>query len=271
MNGADATGFAEAYAVDVGALDGDAVGARAAHKAQAASAPVAVDPGEWTVILEPAAFGELLAFFRPYFSAELFAEGASYLSGKLGERVAGENVTIRDDYAHPLNPRMPFDFSGAPTQRLALLEGGVARQIVTDDVWSRRLDRPNTGHAVPRAGGWPGGPQPLATVVDPGTRPIDALIADTARGLLVTRLWYVRYVDQRRSIVTGMTRDGTFLIENGRLAGGVRNMRFNVAIGDLLADCEFANDPTRTGGYAYSLVTPSVKFPRFRFASVSPY
>jgi predicted Zn-dependent protease len=271
MNGADSTGWAESYAVDIDALDGDAVGARAARKALAARAPVAVDPGAWTVILEPAALGELLAFFRPYFSAELFAEGASYISGKLGERIAGENVTIRDDYAHPLNPGMPFDFSGAPTARLTLIDRGIARDIVTDDVWSRRLDRPNTGHAVPRAGGWPVGPQPLHTVVEPGTRSVDDLIAETPRGLLITRLWYVRYVDQRRSIVTGMTRDGTFLIEDGKLRGGVRNMRFNVAIGELLEECEFANDPTRTGGYAYSLVTPSVKFPRFRFASVSPY
>jgi len=271
MNGTDSTGWAESYAVDIDALDGDAVGARAARKALAARAPAPVDPGEWTVILEPAALGELLAFFRPYFSAELFAEGASYISGKLGERIAGENVTIRDDYAHPLNPGMPFDFSGAPTARLTLIERGVAREIVTDDVWSRRLDRPNTGHAVPRAGGWPVGPQPLHTVVEPGSRSVEELIADTPRGLLITRLWYVRYVDQRRSIVTGMTRDGTFLIENGALCGGVRNMRFNVAIGELLEDCEFANDSTRTGGYAYSLVTPSVRFPRFRFASVSPY
>jgi len=271
MSAADSTGWAESYAVDIDALDGDGVGARAARKALAANAPVPVDPGRWTVILEPAAVGELLAFFRPYFSAELFAEGASYISGKLGARVAGENVTIRDDYAHPLNPGMPFDFSGAPTARLALMERGVAREIVTDDVWSRRLDRPNTGHAVPRAGGWPVGPQPRYTVVEPGTRSVEELIAETPRGLLVTRLWYVRYVDQRRSIVTGMTRDGTFLIEDGAVRGGVRNMRFNVAIGELLEDCEFANDSTRTGGYAYSLVTPSVKFPHFRFASVSPY
>jgi predicted Zn-dependent protease len=271
MNGADASGWAESYAVGIGAIDGDAVGSRAARKARAASAPLAVEPGTWTVILEPAAFGELLAFFRPYFSAELFAEGASYISGKLDERIAGANVTIRDDYAHPLNPAMPFDFSGAPKTRLTLVENGIARGIVTDDGWARRLDRPNTGHAIPRAGGWPLGPQALNTVVDPGPRPVEELIAETPRGLLVTRLWYVRYVDQRRSLVTGMTRDGTFLIENGVVRGGVHNMRFNVSIGELLEDCQLASDSTRTGGYAYSLVTPSVKFPRFRFASASPY
>ncbi len=271
MTGADATGWAESNAVDVGALDGDAVGARAASKAVAAAAPVAVEPGEWTVILEPAALGELLAFFRPYFSAELYAEGASYISERLGERIAGENVTIRDDYANPLNPGMPFDFAGVPTQRLALVENGIARSIVTDDVWARRLGRPDTGHAIPRSGGWPMGPQSTYTVVDPGPRPVEELIAETPRGLLITRFWYVRYVDQRRSIVTGMTRDGTFAIERGKVRGGVRNMRFNVALGDLLEDCEFANDPTRTAGYGHSVVTPSVKFSRFRFASVSPY
>jgi PmbA protein len=269
MNGPDATGFAERYATDIAALDGDAIGARAARKAAAARAPLAVEPGDWTVILEPAAFGELLAFFSGYFSAEAYTEGSSYLSGRLGECVAGTNVTIRDDFAHPLNPGMPFDFAGVPTQRLALIERGVAANIVTDQTWAQRLGCPDTGHSVPR--GASSGPQPLHLVVDPGTRSYDDLIAATKRGLLVTRFWYVRYVDQRRSIVTGMTRDGTFLIENGVVSRGVHNMRFNVAIGDLLGACDVGSDQARTGSYGYSLVTPSVAFERFHFASVASY
>jgi PmbA protein len=269
MSGPDATGFAECYATDVTALDGDAIGARAARKAAAARTPIAVDPGDWTVILEPAAFGELLAYFSGYFSAEAYTDGSSYLSGRLGERVVGANVTIRDDFAHPLNPGMPFDFAGVPTQRLALIDRGVAAHIVTDQTWAQRLDRPDTGHSLPR--GSSGGPQPLHLVVDPGTRSRADLIAATKRGLLVTRFWYVRYVDQRRSIVTGMTRDGTFLIENGVVTRGVHNMRFNVAIGDLLSACELGSDQTRTGSYGYSLVTPSVAFERFHFASAASY
>ena len=269
MNGSDATGFAERYARDVAALDGDLLGARAARKAVASRAPLAVEPGEWTVILEPAAFGELLRYLTMHFSAESYGEGSSFLSGKLGTPVLGTNVTIRDDYAHPLNPGMPFDFEGVPTQRLALVDGGIAENIVTDTAWAKRLKRPNTGHALPAPSVL--GPQSNATVVDPGPKSVETLIAQTKRGLLITRLWYVRIVDQRTALLTGMTRDGTFLIEDGVVTRGVRNMRFNESIVDALATCELAAVQERTGGYSYSLVTPAVKLERFRFASAAPY
>ncbi|MFN2460214.1 MAG: TldD/PmbA family protein [Candidatus Velthaea sp.] len=269
MNGADATGFAEHYTRDIAGLDGHALGARAARKAADARDPVAVEPDVWTVILEPAAIGELLRFLTMHFSAETYGDGSSFVSGKLGTTVLGENVTIRDDYAHRLNPGMPFDFEGVPAQRVALVENGVAKTIVTDSTWSRRLNMANTGHALPAPNSW--GPQSLYTVVDPGEKSVEELIAETPRGLLITRLWYVRVVDQRAAILTGMTRDGTFLIENGKVARGVRNMRFNESIVEALKACTFASVQQRTGGYSYSLVTPAVKFERFRFASASPY
>jgi len=269
MNGSDATGFAERYSNDIGVLDGAAIGARAARKAVASREPVAVDPGEWTVILEPPAIGELLRFLTSHFSAETYSDGSSFITGKLRTSVLGENVTIFDDYAHRLNPGMPFDFEGVPTQRLALVKSGVAENIVTDSTWAKRLDVPNTGHALPAPNA--SGPQSNATVVEAGVKPIEQLIAETKRGLLITRLWYVRNVDQRAAILTGMTRDGTFLIEDGKLTRGIRNMRFNESIVAALRACEFASVQERTGGYSYSLVTPAVKFDRFRFASTSPY
>src|ERR1700687_4005135 len=104
-------------------------------------------------------------------------------------------VTIRDDYADALNPSMPFDWEGTPKQRITLIERGVAREIVTDRKYSQLLERPNTGHGLP--GPNPVGPYPLNVVVDPGPASLEELIASTKRGLLVTRLWYVRIVDQR--------------------------------------------------------------------------
>ena len=269
MNGADATGFAERYAIDAAALDGRALAKRAAEKVRAGVAPIAVDPGPWTVILEPAAFGELIAYVTDHFSAQAYAEGSSFLTGSLGKPVFGENVTIRDDYAHPLNPGQPFDFEGTPTQRLALVERGVATSIVTDTRYARELHCPNTGHALPAPNAY--GPQPRSVVVDAGTKSTQQLIAETKRGILVTRLWYVRTVDQRATIVTGMTRDGTFLIENGRIVGGVRNMRFNQSIAEMLNDCELGSEQVRTGGYAYSLVAPAVKVGRFTFSSTTAF
>ncbi|GAC1406345.1 MAG: TldD/PmbA family protein [Candidatus Velthaea sp.] len=269
MNGSDATGFAERYSNDFALIDGAAVGSRAARKALDSREPLAVDPGEWTVILEPPAVGELLRYLTGHFSAQTYGDGASCVSGKLGERILGENVTIRDDYTHPLNPGMPFDFEGFPAGRVALIEGGVARTIVTDSTWAKRLNMPNTGHALPAPNPW--GPQSERTVVEPGTKSVDQLVAETKCGLLVTRLWYVRVVDQQSVLLTGMTRDGTFLIEDGKVKGGVRNMRFNESIVSALRGAEFASVQERTGGYSYSMVTPSVKFARFRFASASPY
>lgn len=269
MTAADSTGFAERYATNAGAIDGDVIGARAARKARDSANPIAVDPGDWTVILEPAAFGELLPYLGSHFSAQSYDEGSSFLTGRLGEAVLGSNVTIRDDYAHPLHPGMPFDWEGSPKSSMILVERGVAGDVVTDRTWAARLKRPNTGHGLPAPNAY--GPHPGNLVVEPGTASLEELIAGTKRGLLVTRLWYVRIVDQRRVILTGMTRDGTFLIENGRLTGGVNNMRFNQSLVEALRDCTFASEAHRTGGYSYSLVTPAVKFERFTFASSTEY
>ncbi len=269
MSGADATGFAECYSRDVAALDGEALGREAARIAVQTRQPAAVDPGEWTVILLPAAAGELLRYVTQHFSAEAYSDGSSFIAGKLGTPVLGANVTLLDDYAHPLNPGMPFDFEGFPTHGVTLVANGVANDIVTDSTWATRLNRPNTGHALPAPAS--NGPQSNYTVLAAGTKPLETLIAETKRGLLVTRLWYVRVVDQRSVLLTGMTRDGTFLIENGKLRGGVHNMRFNESMIAALSDCEMADTPTRTGSYHYSLVTPAIKFNRFRFASASPY
>jgi PmbA protein len=269
MNGPDSTGFAESYSRDVNALDGATLGAHSARIARETRAPLAVEPGDWTVILAPAAAGELLRYLTLHFSAESYSDGSSFITGKLGTPVLGANVTLRDDYAHPLNPGMPFDFEGFPTQRVTLVAEGVANDLVTDSTWAQRLNRPNTGHALPAPSS--GGPQSNYTVLEPGTKSLDTLVAETKRGLLITRLWYVRIVDQRTALLTGMTRDGTFLIENGTLRGGVRNMRFNASIVGALNDCEFSDTQTRTGSYHYSLVTPAIKVNRFHFASASPY
>jgi predicted Zn-dependent protease len=269
MTAGDSTGFAEYHGTDVRALDGDALGARAAAKARASAAPVAVEPGTWTVILEPAAFGELAVFLADHFSAQAYDEGSSFLSGRLGETVMGSNVTIRDDYADPLHPGAPFDWEGTPKQRTALIENGVAQTVLTDRTWARRLGRPNTGHALPAPNAR--GPYPVDLTVDPGTQSLDALIAGTARGLLITRLWYVRVVDRRQTILTGMTRDGTFLIEDGQVRGGVRNLRFNQSLTEALATCAFSSERARTGGYSYAAVVPAVKFDRFTFASTTAY
>jgi PmbA protein len=265
MVAGDSTGFAERYSPDVTTVDGNAVGRIAAEKARAAAHPRSVDPGEWTVILEPPAFGELLAYLVGHFSAQSYDEGSSFCSGSIGRRYFNDGVTIFDDYAHHLAPGMPFDYEGQPKSRVTLVDRGFVRNIVTDSYYAHKLNRPNTGHALPAPNAQ--GPRALNVVVAGGNATEERLIAETTRGLLISRFWYIRTVDRKRAIVTGMTRDGTFLIEHGRVTGGVRNLRFNQSIVEALANATFANNQTRTGGYSYSLVVPTARIEKFNFTS----
>ena len=268
-NAADSTGYAEHFSSDAASIDGDALGTVASSKATAGADPVAVDPGDWTVILEPAAFGELLSYLTEHFSAQSVDEGSSFLCDGLDRAYAHANFTLSDDYAHPLQTGMPFDYEGYPRERITLVDRGIARGYVTDATWAAKLARPNTGHGLPAPSAE--GPRPLHLVVASGDKTVEQLIAETPRGLLISRFWYIRPVDQRKTIVTGMTRDGTFLIEDGRVTRGVRNMRFNQSILGALANVEFAREQFRTGGYDYALVTPAVKIAAFRFSSVTAF
>jgi predicted Zn-dependent protease len=267
--GPSSSGFAEHFGTDVAGLRGAVVGSVAADKAVRSRDPQPVDPGPWTTIFEPAAFGELLSYLLDHFSARSFDEGSSFLSDGLGRHYAGDNVTLLDDYTDPAAPGMPFDFEGSPRQRVALLENGVGGAIVTDSYWAAKLQRANTGHAGPHAG--TEGPKPVNATLQPGTKPLEQLIAETKRGLLVSRLWYIRPVDKRRTIVTGMTRDGTFLIEDGKVTRGVRNMRFNQSILDSLRAAEFSSAPERTVSFNYSIVTPAAKVAGFHFTSTTDF
>ena len=265
MTAPDSTGYGQEYSPDASTLDANAVASTAAGKAKTSAQPRAVDPGDWTVIMEPAAFGEFFAYLGQHFSAQAYDEGSSFLSDGLDKTYFSENVTITDDYSNPHAPSMPFDFEGQPKQRVKLVDAGIAKSIVTDSYWAKKLGRENTGHALPAPN--PYGPQAIDLVVSPGSKSTAELIAETKRGLLISRFWYIRTVDQKKAIVTGMTRDGTFLIEDGKVTGGVRNMRFNQSIITALGKCEFSNAQQRTGDYWFSLVVPAAKIEGFTFSS----
>lgn len=269
MVAATSSGWAESHTSDIAEIDAEAVAGRAVDKALEGASPQPVEPGSWTVILEPAALGEMLAYLIGHFSAQSYDEGSSFCSEGLDRTYFSENVTIRDDYAHPLAPGMPFDFEGFPTERLALVENGVVKNIVTDSYYAHKLGRRNTGHALPAPNAY--GPQPMHVVVGPGAASFDELLAGVDRGLLVTRFWYIRTVDQKQAIVTGMTRDGTFLVEKGRITRGVRNMRFNQSILRALRACAFSSDQCRTASYGYRMVVPAARIDDFAFTSVTEF
>jgi predicted Zn-dependent protease len=269
QNGADSTGYAERISPDFAAIDARAVAQLAADKANASRDPIAVEPGDWTVVIEPPAFGELLAYLDEHFSAQMVDEGGSFISQGVGVKYLGENVTMHDDFANPELAGMPFDYQGYPTERIALVDRGTVTGIVTDAYWARKLGKRNTGHGLPAPNAY--GPAIRNLVVAGGERSASELIASVERGLLISRFWYIRNVDQKRTIVTGMTRDGTFLIEHGRVTRGVRNLRFNDSIVNALTTIECSRECVRTGGYSYSSVVPTVRIDGFHFTSTTEF
>jgi PmbA protein len=260
--GSDSSGYAEGFSRRFRDLDPTALAQRAASKAVAGKNPRALEPGKYAVILEPPAFREFLGYLSWIgFGAQAFDEGSSFMSGRIGERIVGEHVTLRDDFAHPLGSGIPFDFEGVPRRQLALIERGVARDIVYDSYYAAKLHHANTGHALPAPNSE--GPLPLNIVVDPGSTTLEDMIKEVQHGVLVSRTWYIRLVDQKQTIITGMTRDGLFLIERGRLTKGLKNMRFNESIIGALGRCDLSSVLVRSENH----VLPGVRIEDFTFSS----
>lgn len=270
--GDDGSGFAEAFAVRANDLEPAAIGRRAAGKAQAGERPRPLDPGTFTVVLEPAAVATLTSMLSYVgFSGRSLVEGRSCLSGRQGERVAAPAVSILDDATSPEALGVPFDFEGVPRKRTDLIAGGV----FVDGVYDRRTgadaERPSTGHALPAPDGF--GPLPLNLFMAGGDASLDELIASTEQGLLVTRFHYTNVVNPMESSITGMTRDGTFAIENGELAGPVNNLRFTQSILEALDDVSRVGSERELASEFFfsASVVPALKIDRFRFTGRSDH
>ncbi len=267
---ADSSGWAKGSACHHRDLDSAAMARSAAHKTAASCAPAELPPGAYTVILEPAAVLDLVGQMFGDFSATAISDGRSFLRDRVGHKLFGENVTIYDDAYHPLQAGAPFDGEGVPRRKLALVDQGVVRDVA----WCRQAAHvagvEPTGHGFPLPNEF--GEAPMNIVVAGGETPLDEMIASTARGILVTRLWYIREVDPYEKIMTGMTRDGTFLIEDGRIAGGVRNFRFNQALPEMLSNVEALSPAVRASGEeAFDMVVPAMKVRDFHFTEVTRF
>jgi len=258
----DSSGYAEGFARSISRIDVGGLAERAAKKAIDGRDPAPLPPGKYTVILEPPAFREFLGYLSwAGFGAQGLDEGSSFMAGRIGQRVMGENVTIRDDFADPHGAGIPFDFEGVRRRPVTLIENGIARDVVYDSYYGAKMGHPNTGHALPAPNS--DGPFPLNIVVAPGSRTQAELVQDVERGVLVSRTWYIRMVDQKKLLITGMTRDGLFLIERGKITRGLKNMRFNESIVDALNRCEMARELERSE----SSVLPAVRIDDFNFTS----
>lgn len=224
--------YADRVHDDFRAVDVEAVGREAIATAKRAQGPRDVEPGTYEVILEPYAVADIVEFLGMQLTGLAVEEGRSFVGGKLGERVTGEAITLIEDPQDPDGLPRPFDFEGVPSERLTLIERGIAMSVVYDSQTAARNGARNTGHALPTGTAVP---LPMHPRLLPGTKTREELIAGVKRGLLVTRFWYTRWVHLLRTIVTGMTRDGTFAIENGEVVHPVRNLRFTQSYHEALA------------------------------------
>jgi predicted Zn-dependent protease len=267
---ADSSGWAKASACDRASLNPLELALTAARKATQSSAPRALPPGRYTVILEPAAVLDLTGQMFPDFSATAIRDGRSFLNDRIGKKIFGENITIHDDAAHPLQSGAPFDGEGVPRSRLTLVERGVVREIAYSRQAAALAGAVPTGHGFPLPNEF--GEAPANIVVSGGKTSLDQMVTSTDQGILVTRLWYIREVDPYEKIFTGMTRDGTFLIEGGRVTAGVRNFRFNQGLIEMLSNVEALSVPVRASGEeTYDMVAPAMKVREFHFTETTRF
>ena len=266
----DSSGWAKASSTDCGAISPLGLARSAASKARLSKAPRELPPGHYTVILEPAAVLDLVGQIFGDFSATAIADQRSFLTDRIGKKLFGSNITIHDDVRHPMQAGSPYDGEGLPRQRLTLVEDGVPREIACSRSSAKKAGVAPTGHGLPLPNEV--GEMPLNIVIAGGSASLDEMIASTDRGILVTRLWYIREVDPYEKIMTGMTRDGTFLIENGSVASGLRNFRFNQSVIELLSNVEALSPSVRTSGEeTFDMVVPAIKAHGFNFTEVTRF
>ena len=266
----DSSGWAKASTVALSEMDPLGSARRASDKARLSQHPRELPPGHYSVVLEPAAVLDLVGQMFGDFSATALHDQRSFLTDRLGKKLFGENINIYDDVAHPLQSGVPYDGEGVPRRKLTLVEAGVPRDVAYSRSSAARAGVEPTGHGFPLPNEI--GEAPMNIVIGGGNTSIDDMIASTPRGVLVTRLWYIREVDPYEKIMTGMTRDGTFLIEDGRLVAGLRNFRFNQGIIELLNNVEALSPVVRASGEeAFDMVVPAMKAENFHFTEVTRF
>ncbi|HEY7801475.1 MAG TPA: TldD/PmbA family protein [Dehalococcoidia bacterium] len=267
------SGYAARASKDAGDIDGESVAREAVDVTLRGVNPRTIEPGEYEVLLSPYAAVDVLDFFSYLsFGALPFMEKRSFMSGRIGERVMGENVSIWDDALSPDGIEEPFDYEGVPKQRVDLVDHGVAKGVVWDSYLAGKQggDTHSTGHALPA--GVTFGPLPMNMFFGTGDATTEDMVHDMKRGLIVTRFWYTRTVHPLNVVVTGMTRDGTFLVEDGRIVGPVRSMRFTQGYLDAMNNVDAIGRDAALllgdlGGGARRM--PALKIARWNFTGVS--
>jgi len=282
MLAGDSSGWQKFNSPDVNAVDHARLAEIAAQKARDSHAPRELPPGRYTVVLEPSAVLDVTGFMFYDFSGMAILDQRSFLNNRVGTKLFGENISIVDDVFHPLQTGASWDGEGVARRGVSLVENGVIRNLVYARSSAKRILASEyagkvgavaaTGHGFPLPNETGEGPVNIVFLNRGGEQTTEEMIAGTERGILITRLWYIREVDPYEKTLTGMTRDGTFLIENGKTAGGIRNFRFNQSLIEMLKSVEAMGRPVRAAGEeSFDMVVPAMKVKGFNFTEVTRF
>jgi predicted Zn-dependent protease len=282
MLASDSSGWQKANFPNVAHLDPVTLAEIAAQKAFESANPHEVPAGKYTVILEPAAVLDMVGFMFWDFAGLSVLDQRSFLMNRIGTKLFGDNINIWDDVAHPLQSNSPFDGEGLRRQRVQLVENGIVKRLVYARATAEKMKKSEyqdkvgpveaTGHGFPLPNEMGEAPMNVVFGAPQESRTIDQMIGSTERGILVTRLWYIREVDPYEKILTGMTRDGTFLVENGKVGKGLLNFRFNESLIHMLSNVEEMGLPIRASGEeSFDMVVPAMKVKDFNFTEVTKF
>ena len=270
----DSSGYAAAVSGDVSDLDPEEIGRVAVDKALRSQKPSPIEPGAYTVLLEEEAVADMV-FFLGYLGLGALSvqEGRSFMTHRLGQQVTGEKITIWDDGLDPAGLALPFDFEGVPRRSVMLIENGIAKGVVYDTFTAgREPGSESTGHSLPAPN--TAGPLPIHLHMAPGSATKEEMLGSIDRGIWVTRFHYTNPVHPVKTILTGMTRDGTFLIENGRITRPLKNLRFTQSILEAFSRVEMLGRDLKLikqdwGNFA--TFAPAAIIHGFRFTGVTEF
>ncbi len=282
MLAGDSSGWQKANSPDVSQLDPVRLADIAARKALESASPREFPPGKYTVILEPAAVLDMVGFMFFDFGGLSILDQRSFLNNRVGTQIFGTNIDLWDDVTHPLQSGAPFDGEGVSRQPVHLVENGVVKRLVYARATAEKMKQSEykdkvgpvapTGHGFPLPNEMGEAPMNIVFGTPAGPQTVDQMIASTERGVLVTRLWYIREVDPYEKILTGMTRDGTFHVEDGKVRHGILNFRFNESLIHMLSNVEAMGTPIRASGEeSFDMVAPPMKVRDFNFTEVTKF
>ncbi len=233
--------------------------------------PRDIEPGDYAVVLEPHAVAVLVRFLAFLgFNGKAYHEKRSFMAGKMGKKITGDLITLVDDGLDPAGMPMPFDYEGVPKQRVTFVDKGVATGMCYDTAVAAAEKTKSTGHALPASSHF--GPVPLNLQMAPGASRLDEMIASTPKGLLVCNFHYANVAEPMKTVVTGMTRFGLFLIEGGRVVAPVKNLRFTQSVLDAFASATaLTRDRLLSEGMGGGMLVPGMKCESFRFSGKTEF